>query len=226
MSKLTSIVLTAYIQNQFQAHMTMACIANITRYTNPDEYELILMSDSEKFPVRDDYKLLKIDKYIKTEGEGYTKSMNHGVKLSSGKYVVFLQNDVFVWENWLSDLRDYLEMEIADCVIPDQAPRDRNFVLQSYAMTHIEAMKFGSRDAGLLMITRKAFDKTGGWNEDLSILAEKDFYQRLAKAGVNQIDTCRVMITHIMAATNLDRLHNKPEEYNEMMDKDAKLLNV
>lgn len=225
MSRLTSIIMTTYIQNPWQAHLTMAAIANVTRYTNTDEYELILMSDSEKFPVRDDYKVLKIDKYIKTEGVGYTASMNQGAKMAKGAYLVFLQNDVFVWESWLPDLRDYLEMEIADCVIPDQCPRDRDFVLKSYEMNHIEAMQYGSRDAGLLMITKKAFEKTGGWNEELSILAEKDFYQRMATVGVRQIDTCRVMISHIMAATNLDRLHNKPEEYEAMMGKDAKILN-
>lgn len=225
MSHLTSIVMTAYIQNQFQCHMTMATIANVTRYTNPEEYELILMSDSEKFPVRDDYKVLKIDKYIKTEGVGYTASMNQGAKMAKGKYLVFLQNDVFVWENWLPDLRDYLEMELADCVIPDQVPRDREFVLQSYEMDRLQAMKYGSRDAGLLMITKSAFEKTGGWDENLSLLCEKDFYKRMAKAGVTQIDTCRVMISHIMAATNLDRLHNKPQEYDDMMRKDAKQLN-
>ena len=53
--------MTCYLQEPFQAHMTMAALANIARYTDPDTYELILMSDSEKFPVRDDYKVLKID---------------------------------------------------------------------------------------------------------------------------------------------------------------------
>ncbi len=225
MPKLTSIILTCYNQAQFQAQMTMACVANITRYTNPDEYELILMSDSEKFPVRDDYHVLKIDKYIKSEGWGYTKSMNEGAKLASGEFLVFFQNDVFVWENWLPDLREYLEMEMADCVIPDQMPRPREFVLQSYAMTPAEAMQYGSRDAGLLMITKDAFKKTGGWDERQSLLAEKDFYQRMGNAGVHQIDTCRVMISHIMAATNLHRLHVNPAEYEAMMARDAKLQN-
>jgi GT2 family glycosyltransferase len=218
--------MTAYVQNKFQAHMTMAAIANITRYTNTDEYELILMSDSEKYQIRDDYHLLKIDKYIKTEGESYTQAMNHGAREAKGKYLVFIQNDVFVWESWLPDLRDYLEMEIADCVIPDQVPRDRDFVLKSYEMNHIECMQYGSRDEGLLMITRKGFDKTGGFNENLTLLQARDFYQRMARAGLKQIDTCRVMITHIMAATNLDRLDNKPDEYNEMIKHDERLLNA
>lgn len=218
--------MTAYNQTPFQVHMTMAAIANITRYTNPEEYELILMSDSEKAPVRDDYKVLKIDRYERTQGLGYTASMNKGASYAKGDYLVFIQNDVFVWENWLPDLRDYLEMEICECIIPDQVPRDRDFVLRSYEMDHIECMKHGSRDEGLLMITAKAFKRTGGFDEDLSLLQARNFYHKMASAGVVQKDTCRVMITHIMAATNLWRLHEKPEEYDRMMKEDAKKLNA
>ncbi len=218
----TSIILTAYIQSKFQAHMTMACLANVTRYTDPADYELILMSDSEKFPVRDEYKVLKIDKYVRTEGKSYTQSMNMGANVAKGDLLVFLQNDVFVWEGWLSALRWYFEQGLCDCVIPDQCPRDRKFVKESYKMDMLTGSKFGSRDAGLLMISKEAFKKTGGWNEDLTILAEADFYKRMADNDVNQIDTCKVMISHIMAATNLDR---PIEEYDVMMKKDASILN-
>lgn len=222
----TSIILTAYLQTPFQAHMTMACIANITRYTDTSDYELILMSDSEKYPVRDDYKVLKIDQYVKTEGMGYTKSMNEGARLAKGDALVFLQNDVFVWEGWLPKLRWYLEQGVAECIIPDQCPRDREFVKKSYKLDQMEATRWGSRDAGLLMITKEAFKRTGGWNEDLSLLCEKDFYQRMQTNKVSQIDTCAVMISHIMAATNLDRLHERPEEYDAMMRHDADILNT
>ena len=217
--------MTAYVQTPFQAHMTMASLANVTRYTDPEDYEMILMSDNEKHPIRDDYKVLKIDKYIKTKNTNYTKSMNEGAKIAQYDYLVFMQNDVFVWEGWLQGLRQYLDLRLADCVYPDQCPRDRAFVKKSYDMTIAEAMKYGSRDAGLFMITKKGFEKAGGWNEELTLLAEKDFYQRMGKAGVNYIDTCKVMITHIMAATNLQRLHEKPKEYDKMMRKDAKILN-
>ncbi len=62
MNKKVSVIMTCYIQARWQAHCTMACLANVTRYTDPKDYELILMSDSEKHPVRDDYHVLKIDK--------------------------------------------------------------------------------------------------------------------------------------------------------------------
>lgn len=226
MPKLTTIIMTSYNQTLWQSQMTMASVANVTRYTEPEEYELILMSDSEKFTVRDDYKVLKIDRYERTEGFNYTKSMNEGAKLAKGDYLVFLQNDVFVHEGWLPDLRYYLEKGISECIWPDQMPRSRVFVKQSYSMSYDIAMQFGSRDAGLMMITKKAFQRTGGWDEELTLLAERDFYNRLAMASVVTKDTCKVMVTHIMAASNLYRMAVNPEEYNNMMRKDAKKLNT
>lgn len=222
----TSIIVTAYIQSRYQAHMTMTCIGNVTKFTDTEDYELILMSDSEKFPVRDDYKVLKIDQYIKTEGESYTQAMNHGAREATGDILVFLQNDVFVHEDWLRSLKHYIKQGF-EVVYPDQVPRDRNYVLESYKrdFDDPEAMK-GGRDAGLMMITRDAFEKVGGWNEDLTLLAERDMYERLGAIGVNWTDTNKVLITHIMAATNLDRLDEKPEEYDKMMTKDANILNT
>lgn len=223
----TSIIVTAYIQHRYQAHMTMTCLGNVTKFTDTKDYELILVSDSEKFPVRDDYHVLKIDKYIKTEGKSYTQAMNLGAKEATGDVLVFLQNDVFVNEGWLTDLRFYLDALNYEVVFPDQVPRSRQYIKDSYLrdFDHQDALK-GGRDAGLMMITKEAFDKVGGWNEDLTLLAERDFYERMGKENIRWTDTNKVLITHIMAGTNLTRLDQKPEEYDTMMKKDADILNT
>lgn len=221
-----SIIMTAYIQERMQCHMTMLAVDCVTKYTEPWDYELILMSDSEKFPVRDDYKTLKIDKYIKTEGESYTQAMNHGAKEAQGDVLVFLQNDVFVTEGWLEDLLYYIEVMNFECVFPDQVPRSREYIKEGYKleMDDPEALK-GGRDAGCLMITREAFNRTGGWNEELTLLCEADFYKRMDRAGVRWTDTRKVQINHVAAATNLHRLDTKPDEYEDLMSHDASILN-
>lgn len=225
---LTSIVLTCLNNSRFNAHMSMASIAAITKFTDPEDYELIVVDPESKYPIRDDYHVLKIDKWLKPSPDpGYTACMNLGAKKAKGEYIVFMQNDVFVHEGWLSNLRLYLESGLYDVVWPDQVPRDREYVLASYKRNHFdtEAMK-GSRDAGLFMITKKGFEKTGGWDEDLGLLAEKDFYlNKVNGAGLRWTDTNKVIITHIMAGTNLQLLDSNPEEYDRRMDKDAKKTN-
>lgn len=223
---LTTIIMTAYIQEPWQAHMTMAALANVARYTNPDSYELILMSDSEKFPVRNEYHALKIDRYERTNGLSYTQSMNRGAKLAKGNYLCFLQNDVFVFGDWLEDLKEYILRNLADCVIPDQVPRPYQEVQSFKFMDYEEAMKFGSRDEGLLFITKEAFKKTGGFNESLTLLQARDFYERMSNNGIRQIDTVKVIISHIMAASNLNTLYKDPKKYDSMMKADSDILNV
>src|SRR5574337_1362293 len=106
----TSIIMTSYIPQKFIAEITMATIANITRYTNPDKYELILVDCSPKYEVRDDYQVLKIDKHLKIDPDpGYYEAMNIGAKEAQGDYLCFIENDIFVWEGWLEGLEYYLD---------------------------------------------------------------------------------------------------------------------
>ena len=230
MPEKTSIIMNAYIKSPMVAQMTMASLANIRRYTG-QPYELIVVDNEPLFPIRDEYKVLKIDKYIKNEKDiGCYASYNLGVSQADpdSKYFVFIQNDVFVFEGWMEGLRKYLENNLADVVFPDQVPRDREYVLNSYnlAWDSVEAMK-GSRDAGLMMMTRRAFEIVGGWPEGLktAIIAEKHMYDRIGRAGLRWADTNKVMITHIMAATNLIRLHENPQDYNDSVDKEEKYAN-
>ena len=207
--------------------MTMTSIDCITKYTSPDEYELIVVDPEPSEPIRDDYKTLKIDKHLQPNPDpGYTACMNLGAKEAKGDYLVFIQNDVFVHEGWLPGLRQYLESGNWDMVFPDQVPRTREFVLESYKRDPFEPESLkGSRDEGLLIITREMFEKMGGYNEELSLLQARDFYDRFSSAGGRWTDTNKVLITHIMGATNWRLQHDNPEEYDRKMGKDARILN-
>lgn len=225
-----SIIVTCWNQKRPQDHISMLCLDHVRRYTDPP-YQLIVVDPVPVLPIRDDYKTLRLENdpdtmWLKPKIDpGYTGAMNVGASHATGDILVFLQNDVFVPEGWLPNMRWYIDHGLADCVIPDQCPRDREFVKNAQKMTMEEGMKYGSRDAGCLMITKEAFAKTGGWNEELSLLAEKDFYDRMGKAGVRQIDTCKVMISHIMAATNRRLLEEDYAEYNRRMEQDAININ-
>lgn len=208
----------------------MLCLDHIRKFTDPP-YQLIVVDPVPRVPIRDDYKTLRLENDADTiwlkpeEDPGYTGGMNMGAEVATGEVLVFIQNDVFVREGWLKDLLWYIDNGW-EAVFPDQVPRDRDFVKESYKRDYDnpEAKK-GGRDAGLLMITKAAFERAGKWGKDLGLLAERDFYDRMAKAGVRWTDTNKVLITHIMAGTNRQLLEDDPEEYGRRMDKDAKKLN-
>ena len=204
---LTTVVVVGYHKTRLSAHMTMACLANITKYTDTEDYELILIEDTvadeQFYEVRDDYHVLKIDKHIILDKyTNYSTKMNIAAKEANGEFICFIQNDVFVWEGWLKGLRYYLENGLGEAIIPSQIPCTREWILESNAMSYEDGLNQGARDACMIMITRSAFDKTGGFNDDLRAFVEADFYERMGNAGVNQITTNKVQITHITLGTH------------------------
>jgi glycosyltransferase involved in cell wall biosynthesis len=227
MTELTSIILTCKIRSLVQAQMTMTVIDMINKFTNRDEYELIVVDPEPAFSIRDDYKTFP--KYIHlmpSPDPDYASCMNLGAKEAKGKYLVFIQNDVFVQEGWLSGLRQYLESGKFDVVFPEQFPKDRAYVLERQNLDPFNPLCMGeARDAGLIMMTREIFDKTGGWGEGMSLLAEQDMYQKLDMVGCRQLGTSKVYIAHIMAGTNFMQMHMDKEGYDKRMDKNVKRMN-
>lgn len=200
---LTSVIVVGYHKTALSAHITMACLANITKYTDTEDYELILIEDVPEFNVRDDYHVLKIDKHIILDKyTNYSTKMNLAAKEAQGEYLCFVQNDVFVWEGWLKGLRYYLENGLGEAIIPSQFPCTRGQMLEAYAESMLGGLNRGARDACMIMITREAFDKTGGFNDDLQAFVEADFYDRMSKVGVNQVTTNKVDITHLTLGTH------------------------
>ena len=228
--KKVSIIVSCFCNSRTAVHMSMLCLDHIRKFTDPP-YQLIVVDPIPKEPIRDDYKTLKLDNppesiWLKLKKDpGYTKGMNMGSKKANGDVLVFIQNDVFVHEGWMPNMLWYIENGF-DVVYPDQVPRDRQYILDSYQrhLNHPEAMK-GGRDAGLMMIRKSVFDKIGGWNEKLGLLCDADIYKRLDKIHARWTDTNKVFISHIMAATNRTLLDKDPKEYDKRMRKDAKILN-
>jgi GT2 family glycosyltransferase len=203
--------------------MTMACLANLTKYTDTDDYELILIEDVPEFKVRDDYHVLKIDRHITLdEYTNYSTKMNLAAKEAKGDVLCFVQNDVFVWEGWLEGLRYYLDNGLGDAIIPAQFPCTRQQILESYQTSMEEGLNKGARDACMIMITRDAFDRTGGFDDNLQAFVEADFYQRMSDNGVNQITTNKVQVTHLTLGTHYQDM----KAFDEKVDHDSRIRNT
>ena len=223
MKKETSIILKSFNPNLFHSQMTMACLGAIRQFTDRKDYELIVIDNAPKSPIRDEYKVLRLDeeKYVRNEEDrGVGASYNQGAALAEGKYLVFIQSDLFVTEGWLPNLIWYLKNGW-DVAYPHQIPHTREDIKFLYKCP-FDKVPWGYRDAGVLAITREGFDKTGGWHEKLKILQETDFYHKIDKAGLRWTCQTKSIINHICAGTNFSA---KPrEQWDAEFGEDRKIL--
>jgi hypothetical protein len=225
LSNKTSIIMTAHDADGVYRYITSAAISNIQKYTDREDYELVLVDDltggaGEELNER--YHNINLDKHIKiTKDIGISACRNLGAKESDPltKYLCFIDNDMFVWEGWLSKLRSYLEAGKWDAIYPHQGATTREFVKESY-----EKEGRGNDDAGLILITREAFERTGGWDEKFkSVYHDLAFRKRMGRTGVSAWCTNQVIVTHLGGVTTFfsskfDK--NYSEEGNALYRKD------
>lgn len=218
-TKMLSIILNSYSPLKSQRHADMACIADIRRFTDA-EIEIIIIDNDQTHRFRDDYGVLA--PYLLVENKvnkNVYECYNQGAKLAQGDKLIFIQNDVYVHERTIDKLSIYLDSW--DVAFPQQLELTREQVKYLQNVPDGAMTEFGWRDAGLLAITRKAFDKVGGWDERFkNLLGEAAFYRKI-DSELSWTDRTNAIITHIKAGTNLSKDIGL---YNREMDHDAKLL--
>ena len=218
--EMISAILNSYSPLKSQRHADIACIADIRRFTDA-ELEIIIVDNDQTHRFRDDYGVLAPYTLVENkENKNVYASYNQGAALAKGDKLMFIQNDVYVHERCIDKLAIYLDSW--DVVFPQQIELSRKQVKQIYATPDGELAPFGWRDAGLLGITREAFDKSGGWDERFSnLLGEAAYYAKIDQAGLNWTSQTNAIVTHIKAANNLSK---DDELYNRQMAHDAELL--
>lgn len=214
-----SVILNRYDLTKVQAHMSMACLGAIRKFTD-EPYEIIVVNNNSVHGIRDEYKVLQPFNEIHVESKNVYECYNIGASAATTDKFMFIQNDVYVHEKTLNKLSIYLNKW--DVAFPQQIPLSREVVKSVKMVPDGMAPRVGQRDAGLLAITKEAFDKSGGWDERYhNLLGEAGFYQKIDSSGLSWTDRTNAFITHIMAANNLDK---DSELYNQEMDHDAKIL--
>ena len=210
--------MVSYDRTPVHRNITSAALGNINMYTDKEDYELILIENEPLGALNQKYQLFTLDHYIiKDKDIGISASRNLGAKLADKKseYFCFIDNDVFVWEGWLPKLRSYIENGKYDSMWPHQCSTTREFVKESYKK---EAP--GNNDAGLILISRKAFEKTGGWDERFfSVYHEAAFRKRMSDANVTTGCTNQVIITHLNGVTTFNL-----EDFDEKISREGDFL--
>ena len=206
--QLTSIIVTASDITRVQRQITSACLGNINKFTDREDYELILVDQSMSGDLDDRHNVIDIDHWLKMEPVGQSRAMNLGYKASKGHYLCFIHNDVFVNEGWLPILKGIFEKMKAP-VTPMQGRIPR----EAIKLASSEDSNSANDDAGLWFMTREMFEKTGGWDERFK-LAYQDAVFRL-RFPVRYVCTNQCVITHIGAVTMYADEKREEESYTE-----------
>ncbi len=170
--------------------------------------ELIIIDDKSSDDtikiLSEKYKNEPMVKIDSNPRKGACSARNYGVSISSGKYILFIDNDVTLEENFLEKVIPHFDDEnvgIVACAIyymTDNRQLDgvkiikwrRGFfrftsnILNNDLKVQDEYLSYGAQGACFLC-TRKAFDKVDGINEILEpyLLEETDLIYKVMKQG-------------------------------------------
>ncbi len=103
-----SIVIPVYNQFEYTYH----CIDSIIKNTAGVKYEIIVADDVSSDRTKVIGKYIKNINVIRNEKNlGFLLNCNHAAKAAKGEYILFLNNDTQVEENWLKPLTDLMKRD-------------------------------------------------------------------------------------------------------------------
>jgi GT2 family glycosyltransferase len=106
---LVSIIIPVFNQWSY----TYNCLKSILTTSEKCSYEIIIADDGSTDETLRLDSILKNITHIKNETNlGFLRNCNHAALAAKGKYILFLNNDTIVLENWLSSLIELMENDI------------------------------------------------------------------------------------------------------------------
>ncbi|MFJ5623658.1 glycosyltransferase [Peribacillus loiseleuriae] len=197
--KKTSIIILTY--NQLP--LTIKCMNSIQKHTAMEEIEMIVVDNGSTDGTVEYLEGLPFIKtHFNPSNAGFAKGCNQGLKLATGEYILFLNNDVIVTENWLDPMIELLNKKKIGMVGPvsnyvsglQQISVDYQDIEQidNFASRYCEQQRGKSRRVlrlvgFCLLIKQEVLDKIGSFDErfvygsfeddDLCLRAIQEGYQ-------------------------------------------------
>ncbi len=206
-----SIVIPVYNQWEY----TKQAIESIEQFTGVN-YEIIVVDNASTDGTAGKLKTYKNIKVITNEKNlGFPKAVNQGILESKGKYVVLLNNDTVVTENWLDKMIKAAESDsnigivgpVSNFVSGVQL--DKNAKYSNLKEMHLYAKELSEKNNGEIqefprvaflctLIKREVIDKIGGLDERFSPgnFEDDDFCLRAQLAGFKTVIAKDVFIHH------------------------------
>lgn len=226
-----SIVIPVY--NQFD--YTHACIKSIINTVKDVSYEIIIGDDMSTDATK------KIKKYIsgvkvninKTD-HGFLMNCNRAAKLAKGEFIVFLNNDTQVHEEWLSSLVELIEsddkigMVGSKLVYPDGSLQEAGGIIWSDAsgwnygrnqnadMPEYNYVRECDYISGAsIMISKSLWDEIGGFDERFkpAYCEDSDLAFEVRKRGYKVMYQPKSVVTHFEGVSNGTELDSGLKKY-------------
>jgi len=175
MTALVSVLVPAFNAERYIGR----CLRSLSAQVFDETFEIIVINDGSED--RTDYALSQFGKSIKVltnkSNQGLPSSLNRGLELAEGSYVVRVDSDDYVNKYFLTFLYQYLiRNEEFDAVASD-------YYLVDEVENVISKVKAAEQPIGCGILFHKTQIKDlGGYNEDFLRHEDKEFMLRFAKA--------------------------------------------
>jgi GT2 family glycosyltransferase len=207
---------------RFRPDLTEACLDSIVKYT--ENYELILVqegkdSDITKLLERYDAKFIHNKK-----PKGFSGAMNSGLKLATGDYYCFLNNDTVVVRGWLDEMLKAFDDKTVGMVTPtfggakslqhvDYNNGQRFQYIKNTDLLNLMAVCF--------LVSKECMDKVGEWDERFGLGGgeDNDMCIRIHQAGYRIVVARKSYIYHYCGASFRELFKNNPETFKKESDK-------
>lgn len=156
----------------------MKCIDYIEKYTKNIDYEIIIVGTENIKPVIEGHDRIKF--ILDTERKGNAIPHQKGIEASTGEYSVELGDDVYVTENWLSDMIKFLEIN------DNKLPLQGCFRLKNMSGEEIPQMYVDNKFLYALLgcMKTETLKKIGGWDRGYAhYFSDPDVSMRIWEAG-------------------------------------------
>ena len=209
-----SIVIPVYNQS----HFTRRCIETIRQHTDDIRYEVIIVDDGSSDDTLEFLETLQppFHGVRNDQNLGFIASVNRGVSMAKGKYLLMLNNDTEVHPRWLREMIDLYESDSsigivgAKLLYPDGTIQHFGLNISSdLAPYHLfrgkpaddPACSTVQETAGVtgacLLIERELFKKVGGLETKYHMYFEDiDLCLKVRQLGYRILVTPQAVVTH------------------------------
>jgi len=218
------------------------CIESIFEYSNYPNIEVIAVDngsmDGSAEYLKGEKEEGRIEAILNPKNFGFAKANNQGIQLSSGEYIILLNDDVIVTQNWISRLISYLNHPHIGIVGPvtneigNEAKIETTYSsideMRKWAVEYTRRHKNRYFEIKMLALFCVAFkksllDEVGLLDErfEIGMFEDDDFSLRIKEAGYKTICAEDIFIHHFGKAS-FKKLEE--EEYLRIFNKNKELF--